>query len=122
MRIAFLVPLMMTGLAACAPALPPVPQAARLTADQLIVTLSDATVCRAPSGPQGGTGRLEACGPGFDYAVTPEASPNLLRRFAEAAFGVLGAEGALAPVGRVVLTDAAGRSYDFVSPVPVIRD
>lgn len=102
-------------LAGCAAA-PPVPQAARLSADLLTVTLSDGTTCRAAWAAQG---RLDGCGPGFGYAVRVVDNPNLLRRLAVGLFGALGAEGALAPLAEVVLTDGAGGTWRFVSPPPV---
>jgi hypothetical protein len=121
MRNAILLP-MVLGLGACVPMQPAVPQAARLTQTELIVTLSDATICRAPSGPAGASGRFDRCGPGYAYQVELVSRPNLLRQMAEAAFGALGADDQLSPMGRVTLTDAAGTQFAFVSPVPVPLD
>lgn len=121
MRNAILLP-MIFGLAGCVGLSPAIPQAARMTQSELIVTLSDATVCRAPISATGAAGQLTACGPGFAYEVEIVRKPNLLRQMAEAAFGALGAEGQLAPIGRVTLTDSAGKRYDFVSPVPILPD
>ncbi|HMO07511.1 MAG TPA: hypothetical protein PKD10_07660 [Paracoccaceae bacterium] len=102
-------------LAACA-ALPPAPQTARLSAETLTVTLSDGTTCRTAWAAQG---RLNGCGPGFGYEVRVVENPNLLRQIAQGLFAALGAEGALAPMAEVVLTDAAGATWRFVSPPPV---
>jgi hypothetical protein len=51
--------------------------------------------------------------------VNVVSDPNLLRRLAVGLFTALGAEGALAPMAEVVLTDATGRTWRFVSPPPV---
>jgi hypothetical protein len=99
-------------------AVAPVPEAARLSADQVTVVLSDGSNCRAPIG----AGRMALCGAGYDYRVDLVQNPNLLRRFVEGAFGALGAEGVLAPMGQVSLTDDAGREYRFVSPPPVAEE
>lgn len=105
---------LLVTLAACAvPA--PVPQAARLSAETLTVTLSDGTTCRTAWAAEG---RLDGCGPGYGYAVRVVENPNLLRQVAQGLFGALGAEGVLAPMAEVVLTDAAGGSWRFVSPPP----
>jgi hypothetical protein len=92
----------------------PVPQAARLSADQLTVVMSDGTSCKAPIG----AGEMPDCGTGLGYRVDLVENPNLLRRVIEGAFGALGADGVLAPLAEVTLTDAAGRTYRFVSPLP----
>ncbi|MEY4982186.1 MAG: hypothetical protein RIR62_452 [Pseudomonadota bacterium] len=117
MRAAFLaLPL----LAACAlPQPAPVPQAARLSATVLTVTLSDATVCRADWAASGGAGRLDGCGAGYDYRVTPVENPNILRQLVEGVFAALGAEGVSPPLATVVLTGADGRAFTFASPPPV---
>ena len=112
---------LLAGLAACAP-LPAgmaVPVSARLSAEVLTVTLTDGTVCRANWASAGGFGRIDDCGAGYGYAVTVEARPNILRQLAVGIVDALGAEGALAPLAEVVLTDASGRDYSFVSPPPV---
>ncbi len=113
MRVLMVVPVLLAGCAALA--VPAVPQAARLSADRLTVTLTDGTTCRADWAAAGGAGRLEGCGAGFDYRVTPVAKPNLLRQLAEGLAGALGAEGSLAPVAEVVVS-GAGRDWRFVSP------
>ncbi|WP_127045661.1 hypothetical protein [Pseudorhodobacter sp. E13] len=96
----------------------PVPQAARLSADQLTVVMSDGSSCKAPIG----AGEMPGCGAGLSYRVDLVQNPNLLRRVVEGAFGALGAEGALAPMAEVTLTDTAGRSYRFVSPPPAPKE
>lgn len=97
----------------------PVPQAARLSETTLTVTLSDATVCRADWAAAGGTGRLEGCGAGYDYAVTVAENPNVLRQLWQGIVQALGAEGISPPLATVVLTDATGRDFTFASPPPV---
>lgn len=113
--------MMIAGLAACAPVSVgmAVPASARLSADVLTVTLSDGSVCRADWAAAGGIGRMENCGAGYGYAVTVVERPNLLRQLAVGIVDALGADGALAPQAEVVLTDASGRDYSFVSPPPV---
>ena len=96
--------------------LDPVPQAARLSTDTLTVQLSDGTVCRTTWAVAGGAGRLQPCGPGFDYAVREVEDPNLLRQLFTGLTGALGAEGLVPPMAEVVITDAKGRRFVFVSP------
>jgi hypothetical protein len=106
-------------LAGCAvPAGHAVPQAARLSAEVLTVTLSDGSVCRADwAGAP--VGRLEPCGPGYGYAVRVVENPNVLRRLFTGLTEALGAEGAVPPMAEVVITDAAGVDRVFVSPPEV---
>jgi hypothetical protein len=92
----------------------PRPEAARLGADQLQLVMSDASTCNAPIG----AGRMPMCGAGLTYSVELVENPNLLRQFMEGAFGVLGAQGVLAPMAVVTVSDDAGREYRFVSPPP----
>lgn len=96
---------------------PAVPVAAKLSADRLTLSLSDGTVCRADWQADGGAGRLEGCGDGFDYRVTPVGKPNLLRQLFEGVTAALGAEGILAPMA-VVEVYGTGRAWRFVSPPP----
>lgn len=104
-------------LAGCAvPAGNPVPQAARLSAEVLTVTLSDGSVCRADWAAAGGVGRLEPCGPGYGYAVRVVENPNVLRQLFTGLTEALGAEGVVPPMAEVVITDAAGVDRVFVSP------
>lgn len=100
----------------------PVPQAARLSAEVLTLTLSDGTVCRANWAVAGGAGRLEPCGPGYGYAVTVVENPNILRQLFTGLTEALGAEGTVAPMAEVVITDAMGRDHVFVSPPPPAED
>lgn len=113
--------LLITGLLAGCAATggAPVPQAARLSADVLTLTLSDGTTCRARWADAGGSGRMEDCGPGFGYAVRVVENPNILRQLFTGLTSALGAEGAVAPMAEVVITDATGRDHVFVSPPPV---
>jgi hypothetical protein len=107
------------ALAGCAaPDGAPVPQAARLSAEVLTLTLADGTVCRA-NWAAAPVGRLEACGPGYGYAVTVVENPNLLRQLFTGLTEALGAEGVSPPLAEVVITDATGRDHVFVSPPPV---
>ncbi|MEZ5756394.1 MAG: hypothetical protein R3D90_17120 [Paracoccaceae bacterium] len=94
------------------------PQAARLSQSVLTVSLSDGTVCRADWAAAGGAGRLEPCGPGYDYRVTVVERPNLLRQFWSELTRALGAEGVVPPMASVEITDGAG-SWTFASPPPV---
>ncbi|MBL9048667.1 MAG: hypothetical protein JNK19_00960 [Tabrizicola sp.] len=96
----------------------PVPQAARLSAEVLTLTLSDGTVCRANWAAEGGAGRLEPCGPGYGYAVTVVENPNILRQLFTGLTEALGAAGTVPPMAEVVITDAMGRDHVFVSPPP----
>lgn len=108
------------ALAACtAPGMgQPVPQAARLSAEVLTLTLSDGTVCRAPWAATP-NGRLDGCGPGYGYAVRVVDNPNVLRQLFTGLTTALGAEGAVAPMAEVVITDPAGVDRVFVSPPPI---
>lgn len=110
MKYAMLLPM---ALLACAD-MAARPETARLSADQVHLVLSDGTRCSAPIG----VGRMERCGAGYDYRVELVQNPNLLRQLIEGAFGALGAQGLLAPMGVVSVTDNAGREYRFVSPPP----
>jgi hypothetical protein len=110
-------------LAGCAaPQTAPVPQAARLSAEVLTLTLSDGTVCRTGWKAAGGVGRFDDCGPGFGYAVTVVENPNILRQLFTGLAEALGAEGTVAPMAEVVITDAMGRDHVFVSPPPEVSD
>ena len=113
--------ILVVGLAACAPMTVgmAVPREARLSAEVLTVTLTDGTVCRADWAASGGVGRIEGCGAGYGYVVNVVEKPNILRQLAVGIVEALGAEGALAPLAEVVLTDASGRDYSFVSPPPL---
>ncbi len=106
--------------AACAGPLSPnpAPQAARLSAEVLTLTLSDGTVCRAQwaTAPDG---RFDSCGPGFGYSVRVVENPNILRQLFTSLSTALGAEGAVPPMAEVVITDPAGVDRVFVSPPPV---
>ena len=120
MRNAGVFGVLMLGLAACAPSAVgmAVPASARLSTDVLTVTLSDGSVCRADWAATGGVGRMDDCGAGYGYAVNVVEKPNILRQLAVGIVEALGADGVLAPLAEVVLTDASGRDYSFVSPVP----
>ncbi|MES2914249.1 MAG: hypothetical protein V4753_03920 [Pseudomonadota bacterium] len=113
--------LVMAGfLAGCVGAgQPPVPQAARLSAEVLTVTLADGTVCRADWAAAGGSGRFQDCGPGFGYAVNEVRDPNILRQLFTGLTDALDAEGAVPPMAEVVITDAMGQDHVFVSPPPL---
>jgi len=99
----------------------PMPQAARLSADVLTLTLTDGTICRANWAAEGGAGRLEPCGPGYGYAVHIVENPNILRQLFTGLTEALGAEGAVPPMAEVVITDAMGRDHVFVSPPEHVR-
>lgn len=117
MRLAVLV-VVGLALAGCAGVgQPQVPQAARLSADVLTVVLADGTVCRADWAAAGGAGRLERCGPGYDYRVTVVEKPNLLRQFWSELTRALGAEGVVPPMAKVEISDGV-ESWTFASPPP----
>jgi hypothetical protein len=97
----------------------PVPQAARLSAEVLTLTLSDGAVCRADWAASGGVGRFTDCGPGFAFSVDAVENPNLLRQLFTGLTEALGADGLSSPMAEVVITDATGRDHVFVSPPPV---
>ena len=110
--------LVVAGLAGCAvPGGGAEPQAARLSETVLTVSLSNGTVCRADWAAAGGAGRLEPCGPGYDYRVTVVERPNLLRQFWSELTRALGAEGAVPPMASVEITDGV-ESWTFASPPP----
>ena len=96
----------------------PVPQAARLSAEVLTLTLSDGNVCRA-AWAETPVGRFENCGPGFGYAVRVVENPNILRQLFTGLTTALGAEGAVPPMAEVVITDPSGIDTTFVSPPPI---
>ena len=107
------------ALGACATLQPvPVPQAARLSSEVLTLTLSDGSTCRARWAEAGGAGRFDNCGAGYGYVVDVVENPNLLRQLFTGLTEALGAEGTVAPMAEVVITDAMGRDYVFVSPPP----
>lgn len=109
-------------LAACAAPLgDPVPKEVRLTDTELVLRLSDGTLCRTDwqAAP---VGRLDACGPGYGYAVAVEDNPNLLRQLVEGLVLALGGRGVLSPMAEVVITDPAGIDHVFVSPPEVGLD
>lgn len=97
----------------------PVPQAARLSTEQLTLSLSDGSVCRADWATAGGAGRFDGCGPGFGYAVTVVENPNLLRQLFTGLTEALGADGHVPPMAEVVITDSMGRDRVFVTAPPV---
>ncbi len=120
MRLTLIAFVLVSMLSACA--IPPgnaVPQAARLSADVLTLTLSDGTVCRANWAASGGSGRFDDCGVGYGYSVALITPANPLRQIAEGIVNALDAEGVLPPLAEVTITDAAGIDTSFASPVPV---
>lgn len=108
--------LMLVG--ACAvPLGQPVPQSATLSRDMLTLRLSDGTVCRADWS-VAPVGRMDACGPGYGYAVSEVSNPNILRQIWTELTRALGAEGSVPPMAEVVITDPSGIDYSFASPPP----
>lgn len=118
MRKAMAGVVLVAGLAGCAMPGPVEPQAARLSTEVLTVTLTDGTVCRADWATAGGAGRLEPCGPGFDYRVTVVERPNLLRQFWSELTRALGADGVVPPMAQVEIS-GGGEAWTFTSPPPV---
>jgi hypothetical protein len=92
------------------------PDTARLSNTVLTLTLTDGTVCRANWVAAGGAGRFENCGPGYGYAVRVIDNPNILRQIFTSLTHALGADGAVAPLAEVTITDPAGSDRVFVSP------
>lgn len=116
-----LLPLALIPLAACAALQGPAePASLRLDAARLQLTLTDGTLCET-GWAQAPQGRLDGCGPGYGYAVHVEDNPNLFRQLAEGLLLALGADGALAPMAEVVITDPAGTDWVFASPAPAER-
>ncbi|NBO20386.1 MAG: hypothetical protein EBU97_00145 [Rhodobacteraceae bacterium] len=115
-QIALLLPLLFAAGCSLVPVAPQ-PVDARLSQTTLTVALSDGTLCRTPWA--AGAGRLDQCGPGFDWRVTVVERPNLLRRLWVDGMRALGAEGAVPPMAQVVLTGDDGQSHSFTSPPPV---
>jgi hypothetical protein len=95
------------------------PERARLSAEVLTLILRDGTVCRADWAASGGAGRLEPCGPGFDYRVAVVEDPNILRQLWTGLTDALDVAENVPPMAQVVITDAMGREFVFVSPPPV---
>ena len=108
------------GLAACAPAAPARPVAATLLADQLRVTFSDGSICRAQAGFAGSVqeGALAPCPNPTRYSVDATARPNPVARVVGEVFTALDLGDTLSPHASVTLTDADGRVTVFTSPVP----
>ncbi|MFN7224323.1 MAG: hypothetical protein ACK4MS_09915 [Paracoccaceae bacterium] len=115
--------LLCLALAGCAGAVTgaPVPQSARLSAEVLTLTLSDGTVCRT-NWAAAPVGRLDRCGPGYGYAVRVIENPNILRQIWTELTTALGADGAVAPLAEVVITDPAGIDRVFASPPSSTED
>jgi hypothetical protein len=85
----------------------------------LTLALSDGSSCLACGAEAGGSGRLESCGPGCGHAVRAVETPNILRQVFTGLSSALGADGTVAPMAEVVITDATGQDHVFVSPPPV---
>ena len=108
------------GLAAsaCAPQImPPRPDTARLSAERLVVVMTDGSTCAANWQAEGGAGTLQPCA--LAYRVTPEANPNPLRKATEEVLRALDASKAQPPMAVIEVTEAQGRFVRFVSPLPV---
>ncbi len=112
-----ILPLMLLAACAAPQGTPPGLQTVKLTDRALELRLSDGTLCRADwrAAP---VGRMDGCGAGYGYAVTVEDSPNLARQLVEGVFLALGAEGVLAPMAEVVITEPGGTDRVYVSPPP----
>ena len=103
-------------LAACAVApLQPQPTvtAARLTATDVVVTVSDGRTCRTPWAAR--AGRMDPCG--VDWQVVVEDRPNPLRRAVTGLAGAVGLE--VTPMAVLTVTGPDGTRHDYVSPPPV---
>ncbi len=117
-RVGLILPLMLVG---CAAPPPPAPVAARLSASQLAVELSDGRTCRAArpeaaeaAGPW--SAGLAGCPPGWQAAVAPDPAINPVRALVETVLSALALEGVLAPRASVTVTRPDGRDVRFVSP------
>ena len=113
MRLHRLAPILL--IAACAlPA--PTPVGARLSQQALRVEMSNGTACTAPlHGPAPWSGDLPACA--LRYTVTTTADGSPIRLAFDAMIAALRAGNLVAPMADITLTDGAGRSHTFASPV-----
>lgn len=111
LRMALCLPFL---LAACAvtPAQPSV-TAARLTATDVVVTVSDGRTCRTPWA--AGAGRMDPCG--VDWQVVVENRPNPLRKAVTGLADAVGLE--VTPMAVLSVTGPDGVRRDYVSPPPV---
>lgn len=103
----------------CAGVPAPEPQGAVLSDKVLTVTLTDGGRCTADWRTGGGQGQMEGCAVPLTYQVVEVANPNILRKLWVQLVEALGAEGIAPPMADVVLTDARGRTWRYVSPPPV---
>lgn len=104
-------------LAACvaAPVGVPAPAGVRLSAEELVLRLTDGTLCRA-DWTVAPVGRLDRCGPGFGYVVTVEDRPNLMRQLVKAVDLAVAGGRMFPPMAEVVITDPAGIDHVYVLP------
>ncbi|MBI1219179.1 MAG: hypothetical protein GC186_11580 [Rhodobacteraceae bacterium] len=118
-RLILILPLV---AAACATFGPPEPVEAKLSTEQLVVTMSNGETCvgdRAAGTPitTGWSGKLSGCSQALPYEVSLDPHRNLLQGFFGELFKLIGLNG-LAPNGQVRVTDSAGRAMMFISPPP----
>lgn len=83
------------------------PTEVRLGGTTMTVAFSDGSVCRAQVPMEGGAGRLEGCAHALDWSVIIKR-----RNFLEPIFGA-----AVAPYARITLSDGAGQTWAFRTPV-----
>lgn len=106
-------------LAGCGAAVSaPVPQAVSLSTRDLTLDLSGGQRCRVTNWPAAPTGSFSPCVDGFGYSVEVIENPNVLRQIWADVARALGADEALAPLARVVITDPVGGRHVFASPPP----
>lgn len=87
--------------------------AARLTATDVVVTVSDGRTCRTPWA--AGAGRMDPCG--VDWQVVVEDRPNPLRKAVTGLADAVGLE--VTPMAVLSVTGPDGVRREYVSPPPV---
>lgn len=90
----------------------PQPQTVSLGGDHMKVRFSDGLVCRTSVPLTGGQGRLAGCANPLSWSITIQKRNPLEQVFGEA----------VSPYAMIVLSDTAGQSWTFETPVPVGRD
>ena len=119
-----LLPAALLLLTACAPGLPPEPQAARLFADRLELQMSDGRACRVHraeagfDGPRGWGGPVPGC-PGVARVEVALEPANPIGRALDGLFAALTLGDLIAPRAEVRVVGDGGRVFLFASPTPL---